>query len=252
MSELNIIEMGKVDGPVIVFAHGWDRTSEDFLPVAELIGESARTILIDLPGFGESPRPSKSWGTEEYAGFLRDYIVHELGHPRFIWVGHSFGGRIGLRMASMPNSPIDNLVVVAGAGIKRPRPWWNSLRARVLSRWFNFQRDRTGSEAELIELEKKYGSADYIHSRETGLRDIFVKTVNEDQTENVKAITCPTTLIYASKDTETPPIIGRMLNQLIPTSRYIECPEFDHSSILTRGRHQVALVLKEAISAEAL
>ena len=100
----------------------------------------------------------------------------------------------------------------------------------------------------MIELEKKYGSADYVNSRETGLRDIFLKTVNEDQTENIKTISSPTTLIYGSKDTETPPVIGRMLNQLIPSSRYIECPEFDHSTILTRGRHQIALVLKEAIS----
>lgn len=248
MTEVARIEMGKTDGPVVFFAHGWDRTSKDFLPVAEMIADSARAVLVDLPAFGESPRPHESWGTEQYARFLRDHIVHELGHSRFIWVGHSFGGRIGLRMASMPDSPIDNLVIVAGAGIRKPQPWWSSLRTKIRSRWFKYQRDRAGSEDELVELEKKFGSTDYVRSRETGLRDIFVNTVNEDQTENAKTINCPTTLIYGSKDSEVPPVIGRMLNQLIPSSRYIECPEFDHSSILTRGRHQIALVLKEAIS----
>lgn len=244
-------ELGRPDGPVVVFAHGWDRTHKDFMPVAELIAGSARAILLDLPGFGDSPRPAETWGTEEYARALRDLIVRELGHERFIWVGHSFGGRIGLRMASMQDSPIEHLIVVAGAGVKRPVPWWQSLRPWLRSQAFRRRRGRATTEDALIALERRYGSPDYVRSRETGLRDIFVKTVTEDQSENARAIRCPTTLIYGARDTETPPAIGRILNELIPNSTYIECPVFDHHSILTRGRHQIALALKESIEGAA-
>lgn len=248
MTQVALTELGPTGGPVVVFAHGWDRTGRDFVPVAELVADSAHAVLLDLPGFGDSPRPTQAWDTDQYAHCLREYIANELGHTRFIWVGHSFGGRIGLRLAAMADSPVQHLVIVGGAGLKVPQPWWRTLHRRLRGQWFRFKRRGRVGEAELIELEKRFGSADYVRSRETGLRDIFLKAVNEDQSDSVKRIECPTTLIYGALDTEAPPELGRRLNALIPDSSYVECPAFDHHSILTRGRHQVALAIKEALS----
>ena len=80
------------------------------------------------------------------------------------------------------------------------------------------------------------------------MRDIFIQTVKEDQTNDVGRIIAPTYLIYGAKDTETPPAEGRILHDRIPNSVYIECPEFDHLSVLTRGRHQIANVLKDILT----
>ncbi|MEO1574278.1 MAG: alpha/beta fold hydrolase [Pseudomonadota bacterium] len=179
------IELGRADLPTVVFAHGWDRHGEDFRPVAELIADRAHAVLLDLPGFGASPRPEASWGTEDYARYLREHIGDELGCSSFIWVGHSFGGRIGLRLAAVADSPVSDLVIVAGAGLKRPRSWWETVRARARSQWFRLRRRPGMSEADLIALERQFGSADYVRSRETGLRDIFLNTVNEDQSDSV-------------------------------------------------------------------
>jgi pimeloyl-ACP methyl ester carboxylesterase len=240
--------LGRTDAFPIVFGHGWARDHKDFIPVAELLGETSRIVMIDFPGFGKSPHPGATWGTEEYARATREYLRNDLGIRRFIWVGHSFGGRVGLRLGEMPDSPVEQLFIVAGHGIKRPA----GLVSRARSRWrgWRFKRLKSLSrtEAELIALEKKFGSRDYVHSREIGLRDIFIRTVQEDQSLLVPLIKCQTTLLYGGRDTESPPEIGRILHRLIPSSTYVECPEFDHYNILSRGRHQLALMLREAVS----
>lgn len=246
MAKIASTELGRKDAPCVVFAHGWARSHADFIAIAELIAPHAHCLLLDLPGFGDSPRPDGDWGTQEYADCLRAHLS-EMGISDYIWVGHSFGARVGLRLAAMPDSPVKALVLAAGAGVKRPVPKWNQIKGSWRSRVFKRKKAQAVDEAALIALEREYGSPDYVQSRDLGLRDIFVKTVQEDQSDAVGAITCPTTLIYGGKDTETPPEVGKILHRLIPNSAYIECPEFDHLSILTRGRHQIATVLKEQL-----
>lgn len=248
MKPIASVELGQPDAPVVVFAHGWGRTRADFMPVAELIAGQARCVMFDLPGFGETPRPDDAWDTNDYADYMRQVLADKFGDAPVIWVGHSFGGRVGLRLAAQPQSPISRLVIVAGAGVKLPRTVWQQLRSQWRGAQFKRKKARAGDDYEIIALEKQYGSADYVHSREIGMRDIFIKTVQEDQTNDVGRIIAPTHLIYGAKDTETPPAEGRVLHDHIPNSVYIECPEFDHLSVLTRGRHQIAQVIKEILT----
>lgn len=239
---------GAKDGFPIVFGHGWGRDHRDFIPVAELLGEAAHLVMLDFPGFGQSPHPGAAWDTRDYAEATRAFLAQELGLNRYIWVGHSFGGRVGLRLAAMPDSPVEQLFLIASSGIKRPV----SLASRLRGKWrgwrFKRLKQRAGGDQDQIrQLEQRFGSRDYVDSRDTGMREIFIRTVQEDQSRDLAAITCPTSLIYGSRDTETPPAMGRLLHRLIAHSTYLECPELDHHTILTRGRHQVTLMLGEAL-----
>ncbi len=247
MSSMNYEILGNKDGFPIVFGHGWGRDGRDFTPVAELLGDRARIVLLDFPGFGQSERPDAAWDTQDYADATRAFLEQELGITRFIWVGHSFGGRVGLRLAQMPDSPVAHLFVVAGAGVPRSVPLVKRLRGKW--RGWNFKRLKkaAATEADLIALEQKFGSPDYVASRASGMRDIFIKTVSEDQSDGLRTITCPTSLIYGENDTETPPEVGQIIHRLIPHSVYVECPEFEHLNILSRGRHQLTLMLRDAL-----
>ncbi len=249
MDAPHCIRIGREGAPWVVFAHGWGRSHRDFIPVAEMLAPVAQSLLLDLPGFGGTPRPDADWGTEDYAAHLAEHLGQSWGIERFVWVGHSFGGRVGLRMAAMPVTTMRHLVIVAGAGVPRQRTAWEDWRGKWRGARFRHLKEQARSEAEVIALEKRFGSPDYVASRDLGLRDIFVKTVAENQTRTARAIEVPTTLIYGGRDTETPPEIGRRLHRLIKGSAYVECPEFGHISILDRGRHQIALAVKDALEA---
>lgn len=250
MKAPNSITIGNSGAPHVVFGHGWGRSHRDFIPVAEALAPVAHCVLLDLPGFGDTPRPEGDWGTGEYADYLYDHVTGTLGIERFVWVGHSFGGRIGLRMGAAARPALDALVIVAGAGVPRRRSALARLKGRIRSARFKAARKRARSEDEVIALEKEFGSPDYVASREMGLRDIFVRTVAEDQSADLGRITCPTTLIYGALDTETPPEVGRAIHAGIAGSEYVECPHFDHISILDRGRHQIALAIKEKLAGQ--
>ena len=246
----NLVQIGDSAQPPIVFGHGWGRTYRDFIPVAEALAPVAHSYLIDFPGFGDTRRPEETWGTEDYAAHMLEFLTAEFGLKRFTWVGHSFGGRVGMRIAANYADVVEHLVLVASAGVPRTRSALQKLKGRRRGMEFKVKKAMAKDDAALLALEKQYGSIDYIHSREIGMRDIFVKTVNEDQTPTLTQIKCRTSVIYGGLDVDTPVELGEKLVAGIPNATLTVCPHFDHISILDRGRHQIALTIKEGLSAK--
>lgn len=241
---MNFIEIGQGHKPAVVFAHGWGRSHHDFIPAAESLGGAARSMLIDLPGFGETPRPDDAWDTAQYADHLAGFVA-EQGLGRIVWVGHSFGGRIGLRLAVRHPDLVKGLVIVAGAGIPRQRVFFDRMRNDLRRRQFRFLRALAGAnEARRDALEKRFGSPDYVHSKQIGMRDIFLKTIAEDQSPDLEKIAVRTELLYGENDGETPVEIGERIAALIPDARLTILPVYDHFSILHRGHHVIALRAK--------
>ena len=245
----NLVQIGDSTKPPVVFGHGWGRTYRDFIPVAEALAPVASSYLIDFPGFGDSPRPDDTWGTEDYADNILNFLRSKHNLARFTWVGHSFGGRVGMRLAAKHRDAIEHLVLVASAGIPRTRTTWQKLKAQRRGMAFKLRKAMAKGNDALLALEKQYGSIDYNQSREIGMRDIFVKTVNEDQTATLPQIQSPTTLIFGGKDVDTPVEVGQRLADGIANAALIVCPHYDHISILDRGRHQIALAIKERLGA---
>ena len=244
---MNFIEIGEGDKPSVVFAHGWGRSHHDFIPAAESLGAAARSMLVDLPGFGATPRPEAGWGTADYADHVAEFLADRQTGP-IVWVGHSFGARVGLRLAVRHPDLLQGLVIVAGAGIPRSRSAWSRAKSEFRRRQFRILTAMAGDDQKRrANLEKSYGSPDYVQSKELGIRDIFVKTVNEDQSPDLPRIRTRTELLYGARDDETPVAMGKRMAELIPDSRLTVFPVFDHFTILTRGHHVIALRAKSLL-----
>jgi pimeloyl-ACP methyl ester carboxylesterase len=241
---MNYVQIGRGTRPAVVFAHGWARTHRDFIPAAESLSGHMASLLVDLPGFGDTPRPPEGWTTADYADHMAGFIRDHADAP-IIYVGHSFGARVGLRLAVRHPELLSGLVLVAGAGLPAQRHPLQRWKGRLRQMQFRMLRDRARDEAEREALEARFGSPDYVQSRKLGLRDIFLNAVREDQSADLPRITTPTVLLNGAKDTETTPELGRRMNALIPNSRFICLPEFDHIDILHRGRHVIGLRVKE-------
>jgi pimeloyl-ACP methyl ester carboxylesterase len=228
--------------PLVVWAHGWGHSHANMLPLAQAMPHATRSVLLDLPGFGNSPPPPAAWGTADYADAVAAWLAGVAAKPG-VWVAHSFGCRVGLQLAARHPGLVDGLFLIAAAGLPpRPSP---AARARVAARRWAFRLARfltpEGPARDL--LRARFGSTDY---RQAGpLRPILVKAVTEDLSEVARAVRCPAVLVYGDRDSETPPELGARLNALMPASRLVLLRGFDHWNVLTDGRHQIAQRLGE-------
>jgi pimeloyl-ACP methyl ester carboxylesterase len=226
----------------LVWAHGWGQTHEALLPLAQAMRRSARSILIDLPGFGASPAPPGPWGTADYADAFAEWLGG-LPPAHRIWIAHSFGCRVGLQLAARHPETLAGLCLIAAAGLPPQRTPW--VAARVMARRWGFRLARrfTPEGPGRDRLRRRFGSADYRVAGE--LRPILVKAVSEDLTEIARAVRIPAVLLYGDQDGETPPEMGIRLQSLMPQSRLYVLRGFDHWSVLTDGRHLILQRLGE-------
>jgi pimeloyl-ACP methyl ester carboxylesterase len=234
---------------LLVWAHGWGHTHRNLLPLAEATRRSGESVLLDLPGFGDSPPPPGPWGTEDYADAVADYLAARFSAKgpaeRRIWIGHSFGCRVGLQLAARHPELVDGLFLIAAAGLPRTRSLPERVRIAARRLAFRAAQPLTPEGPRREALRARFGSADY--ARAGPLRPILVKTVGEDLRTVARAVSCPSVLLYGDRDGETPPEIGARLNRLMPQSQLIVLRGFDHWSVLTEGRHQIVQRLSEFV-----
>jgi pimeloyl-ACP methyl ester carboxylesterase len=201
-------------------------------------------LLLDFPGFGGAPPPPVPWGTIEYSDLVAEWLDQLPRKPR-VWIGHSFGCRIGIRLASRHPKQLDGLVLIAGAGIRPPVPLHKRI-SRTLRGWmFKILKAIATSEDAKNRLRERWGSADYRRAGE--LRSTFVKVVNEDLSTDAAQVDVPVCLIYGERDTETPPSVGKAFASRIKKSSLHLLPRYGHLDILNEGRFQVQALIKDFV-----
>lgn len=227
------------DGEPLLYLHGWGQSRQAFLPLIETLGEGYRHIAVDCPGFGQSSMPPSPWGTEEYAACILK-LVNALGWDRFTVIGHSFGGRVAIRMAIQAPERISSLILISAAGLRRRVSWLRRTRIRLnltMARLANRILPSPWGERIKRSLYNRIASRDYLQAGD--LRATFVKVVQEDLAPILSVVKAPALLLWGAEDSETPPELGRRMQAGLPNAEYIEFDGFDHNSILNRGRHQI-------------
>lgn len=231
----------------LVFAHGWGMDHRAFLPLAASFTTEAGLALLDLPGFGGAPLPPEDWGVQDYAHAMASFIEKSGGGP-VVWVGHSFGGRVGIALAALRPDLVSRLVLIASAGLKPKRPWPQAALVFLKIRVYKAMKAVWQSLGlDLEPLKARFGSADYRHAGP--MRRVLVRTVSEDLSSLARRVARPTLLLYGAADRETPPDLGARLAALIPQSQFHILPNFDHHTILTAGRHQVLERMRDFLRA---
>lgn len=239
---------------MVIWGHGWAQDHSAFDKIIGALQGIARHIVVDFPGFGASPMPfariEDSWSSQDYADAFVDFIKEVGGGRPVIWIGHSFGCRVGAQLAAHYPDLIKGLVFIAGAGLKRKRSLWQQgvLKTKIYSYKLGKYVMKWPFIADLIRktgLAGRVGSVDY--QKAGPMRGVLVSVVNENLIEEARSIQCPALLLYGDKDTETPPDIGRRYNQLIKDSSLVSLSGQDHYSVLGEGRHQVTQHIKQFI-----
>jgi pimeloyl-ACP methyl ester carboxylesterase len=95
-SNIHVETYGPNDGPTLVFTHGWGMNSTEWYYAKRDLSDRFRIIVWDLPGLGDSSKPSNGdFALETLARDLRAVVGVANGKP-VILVGHSIGGMINL------------------------------------------------------------------------------------------------------------------------------------------------------------
>lgn len=239
MTEINHVKLGEHGSPVVML-HGWGQSLESMRILGDLLSRYHQVYIVDFPGFGKSPKPKDDWDTVDYARAI-DELFENLGLENAIVIGHSFGGRVGMRMAVHHKKRINALILINTGGLRSQLTGKRLYRAKALKLLSNSLKwcDATFKTKYFEEyFVPKYASRDYRNAGD--LKNILVKTVNEDQSQDAAQISCPTFLLWGEKDTETPVEMAYRLKSIIPNSKLVVLPDKDHFPFIDEGAHLCA------------
>lgn len=217
----------KGSGYPIIFLHGWGQSSESFESSIKYLASDYEVFALDLPGFGQSDEPETAYDIYQYQVMLQAFIK-ELGIVNPFIVGHSFGGRICLVHAAKED--VAGVIITGGAGIKPVRPLKQKLA--VLNYKFMKLLVKTPLYSQYKEdLFATSGSVDYKNASPI-MKQVLVKTVNEDLTYTLPLIEANTLLVWGELDDATPLKDGELMHQLIAKSELIVYPGCGHYAFL--------------------
>ena len=118
INDLNINYKIAGSGPAVLILHGWGGSSDSWEKIQKILSERNYSIICpDLPGFGKSQTPLSPWTLQDYIHFVLKF-AENLHLNSFYLIGHSFGGRIAVKMAVNHSSMIKKLILCDPAGIK--------------------------------------------------------------------------------------------------------------------------------------
>lgn len=214
--------------PRVLALHGWRRDHRDFSSV--LSGAAARgrplpddlalpgtllpAIALDLPGFGATPAPESDWGSHEYAAAVAPVLAPLLAPV--VLVGHSFGGRVAVRLAASLPDKVSGLLLTGAplyaaslvGGPPPPRPPARFRVAKALAA------RRLVSEERLEGLRRRYGSDDYRQASGV-MRGVLVRALREEQEaaydDSLAALSCPLELVWGGEDSVVPPAVAERI-----------------------------------------
>jgi pimeloyl-ACP methyl ester carboxylesterase len=107
---LHVVARGDQAAPTVLLVHGLNTQLHTWDPVAVALSASYRTVSLDLRGHGDSSwTPSGYWVQD----FVDDLVglVGALHLGAVSYVGHSFGGRLGVAFAARHPELVDRLVI---------------------------------------------------------------------------------------------------------------------------------------------
>jgi pimeloyl-ACP methyl ester carboxylesterase len=225
----------------ILILHGWQRSLEDWLPIAKQLASNHRVIVLDLPGMGATPASGHVQDTYDYAKFITSFM-DKLELSSVILIGHSFGGRLGIILAAQTDR-VSKLILVDSAGIEqkslmvKAKIWWYRHLLKPLKKLVPL--------GLVVIMGRGAGSRDYQQS--AGLRPVLTRVVNQDLRYLLPQISIPTSIIWGERDQALPIWHAKLMRSLIPNSTLRIVWGAGHLPYLDQAR-QFTTILREYVA----
>jgi pimeloyl-ACP methyl ester carboxylesterase len=202
-------------GPAIVLVHGMGANLTHFEHVAPpLVAAGFRVCGLDLPGFGLSGKPRRSYSIRWLAGAVTALMDH-LKIETATLAGHSLGGLVVADAALHETSRVERLVLISSAGLfQMPLPFqWVArtimrpgLMAAALER--NARRllekrvfeERNEKVERFIEQAVTRPDPRFVHDLARVMWSLRKDLTSYHLFDQVERLTMPTLVIYGARD----------------------------------------------------
>jgi len=211
------------EGRVLLLLHGWalEMSKEKYRKLVGELAKKYKVVALDFPGFGGSSLPPKPWGVREYADLVASF-VNALNLRVFGIVGHSFGGRVAIKIAANEIFKVEKIILIDSAGVER-KSWRVKLiifLTKIIPRW--------------IKRRRQNGV----------MRESFKLVVGENLEGEMERIKIPTVLVWGENDRTTPMWQARIIKEKIKGSILRIVKGGDHGVPYRRTDEVAGLILK--------
>ena len=228
---INFLDYGNKKGDSIVLLHGWGQNIQMMQMLGEPFKDKYRIIIVDFPGFGSSPEPKEVMDVDGYTKIIEE-LLKKLKVENPILIGHSFGGRVSVKYAS--RNKVKKLILLSPALRGHDK---KGLKTKVLK----FMKTVPGIKNLESWAKNHIGSRDY-KAASPIMKQVLVKTVNEDLSKDAIKIKAPTILIYGDMDDEVPEEDTKEYEKLIDDCGLIMYEGCTHYAYLERLNQTISII----------
>ena len=191
----------------LVLIHGLGASENMWHDLIERLPKDLDIITVDLIGFGSSPQPEwDAYDLETQARAVRNTLVWARARKQIIVCGHSLGSLVGIEMAALYPSLINQLILCSPPIYKRPiGRSKSSLYTKGLKRFYHDVINNQGPIGSVIELASKHGLIYEGFDVNEKTMPAFFETlqtaiINQDSYSHLQALKLPTKIIYGLLD----------------------------------------------------
>jgi pimeloyl-ACP methyl ester carboxylesterase len=233
----NYTEVGKGKKTPLLILHGWGRSGNEWITMAnELSAWSGRTVyILDLPGFGGSSLPDVIT-IHQYSQLVKDFCAYMEIETAMI-IGHSLGGRVGIVLSATYPKFVERLILIDPAGVK-PK----SLKRIILKSlatlfgWVPLSLRRR--------LAGRWMDEDYRNS--PALQNLYRAVVGQDLRTLLLKVKCKTIVLWGQHDPILPLSLTKIYRQLLPDTQIRVVWGSGHDPHLTKYEQTLA-ILQESV-----
>lgn len=263
-SKVVILEAGKQNKESILLVHGLGQSGmKDWFEVIPYLETNYHVIAIDLPGFGYSAKPEGRFSPTNYAKILKS-ISRKVAKRKLIVMGHSMGGAVSLRFASLAPELISKLILVDAAGILEKTAFIKSLgqlpsgNTEILKNSLAQLNDLSSS---FIELTNMNFFANAISKNaltwellsDSPNVNAALSLVEEDFSLAINELQIPTAIIWGELDNIAPIRAGKVLKHKIKNANIIIIKGAEHVPMKSHNSqflYELDKILKDEVKDE--
>ncbi len=219
-------------GPMLVFLPGIGATTRYWLLVVAPLRDKYRLALVDLFGFGRSPKPWTTYSVDRHLAELERIIAPLAASGPVTLVGHSLGARLAVTYAARHPAHVRSLVLVslpyfvggenAKRFLERGDGGWVRTHLVPLALWCLLGRRLLGWAAPMLagdvpsEVVEDLNQMTWRSSTSTLWEVIY----RYDLTADLERLSpdLPVTLLHGDRDQSAPLSRIREIGRLLPTA----------------------------------